>query len=67
MAHRTVRSKIMFQVGKAADATDRVIDHLAAAAEVAQGQHPRLNDMLPVFVQNIKDLKTALERFRLEI
>lgn len=57
----------MFQYGKAAAAVDRVFDHIASAEAIAEGKHPRMEEVNPILINYFQQGKEMLLRFRREV
>lgn len=67
MSGRSTRTKIRFQVAKAARAMDLVMEHLAKAEIYADKRSSIINDKMPKLIVMCQGVKEVLIQFRQEL
>lgn len=64
---KTTRNKIMKHLQKAIDRCDEILLDFRAADDLAAGNHPRLTEYMPSFVESVDSIKAGLTTFREQI
>lgn len=64
VGHRSTRNKMRFQMEKVEDHLDRTFKHFQYLEILAGGASPYINEMLPMMVAAVEELKKGIRRFR---